>query len=160
MPARRTGDFRLRFHDALAPAAPPGLSSVGGLSVNGCSKPATSPDGEPPVTGGVAAASVMPQPMRSIGSRVHTTCSGHRRTGRVGSGRCARLDRHLLDLGGTYGRPGTGDPIQYDELRIEHDQGAVEIVVYNRALLLFVTDSEAVRRMSDRRIRLIDLRGR
>ena len=38
--------------------------------------------------------------------------------------------------------------------------GAVEIVVYNRASLLFTTDSEAVRRMSDRRIRLIDLRGR
>ena len=56
--------------------------------------------------------------------------------------------------------PEAGDPIQYDQLRIEHDQGAVEIVVYNRALLLFMTDSEAVRRMSDRRIRLIDLRGR
>ena len=103
----------------------------------------------------------MPQPMRSIGSRVHTTCSGHRRTGRVGSGRCAREDlTRLLDLAGIYGDPEAGDPIQYDQLRIEHDQGAVEIVVYNRALLLFMTDSEAVRRMSDRRIRLIDLRGR
>ena len=36
--------------------------------------------------------------------------------------------------------------IQYDELRIEHDQGVVEIVVYNRAIPLFGTDSEAVRR--------------
>jgi hypothetical protein len=36
-----------------------------------------------------------------------------------------------LDLGSTYGEPNAGDPIQYDELRIEHDQGAVEIVVYN-----------------------------
>ena len=87
--------------------------------------------------------------MRSIGSRVHTTCSGHRRTGRVGSGRCARLDRHLLDLGGTYGVPEAGDPIQYDELRIEHDQGDVEIVVYNRAILLFMTDSEPVRRVHE-----------
>jgi len=59
----------------------------------------------------------------------------------------ALVDAHLLDLGGTYGRPEAGDPIQYDELRIEHDQGAVEIVVYNRALLLFMTDSEAVRRV-------------
>ena len=59
----------------------------------------------------------------------------------------ALLDRHLLDLGGTYGRPEAGDPIQYDELRIEHDQGGVEIVVYNRAILLFTTDSEAVRRI-------------
>ena len=89
----------------------------------------------------------MPQPMRSIGSRVHTTCSGHRRTGRVGSGRRARLDRHLLDRRGTYGDPEAGDPIQYDELRIEHDRRDVEIVVYNRAILLFFTDSEAVRRI-------------
>ncbi len=49
----------------------------------------------------------------------------------------ALLDQHLLDLGGTYGRPEAGDPIQYDELRIEHEQGTVEIVVYNRAILLF-----------------------
>jgi len=75
---------------------------------------------------------------------VHTTCSGHRRTGRVGSGRRARLDRHLLDRRGTYGDPSAGDPIQYDELRIERDQGAVEIVVYNRAIRLFTTDNEVV----------------
>ena len=49
----------------------------------------------------------------------------------------ALVDAHLLDLGGTYGVPEAGDPIQYDELRIEHDQGAVEIVVHNRAILLF-----------------------
>jgi len=41
---------------------------------------------------------------------------------------------HHLDLGGTYGDPQAGDPIQYDELRIEHDEGDVEIVVYNRAV--------------------------
>src|SRR5439155_26433118 len=69
VPARRTGDFRLRFHDALAPAAPPGLSSSGRLSVNGCPSLPDHRIGEPPVTGGVAAASVMPPPMRSIGSR-------------------------------------------------------------------------------------------
>ena len=34
-----------------------------------------------------------------------------------------------------------------DELRIEHDHGIVEIVVYNRAILLFTTESEAVRRI-------------
>ena len=101
----------------------------------------------------------MPQPMRSIGSRVHTTCSGHRRTGRVGSGRCARLDR-FLDLGGTYGDPNPGDPIQYDELRIEHDQGAVEIVVHNRAILLFTTDDEAVRGLHQVCCRLDDLVAR
>ena len=36
----------------------------------------------------------------------------------------------------------------------------MEIVVYKRAILLFRTDSEAVRRISDRRIRLTDLRRR
>ena len=50
----------------------------------------------------------------------------------------------ILDLAGTYGDPNLGDPTQYDALRIEHDQDAVEIVVYNRAILLFTTDSEAV----------------
>ena len=33
----------------------------------------------------------------------------------------ALVDAHLLDLGGTYGDPETGDPIQNDALRIEHD---------------------------------------
>src|SRR5437764_6399345 len=47
------------------------------------------------------------------------------------------------------GDPEAGDPIQYDELRIEHDQGDVEIVVYNRAILLFMTDSEPVRRVHE-----------
>ena len=50
----------------------------------------------------------------------------------------ALLDQHLPDLSGTYGDPQAGDPIQYDELRIQHDQGDVEIVVYNRAILLFM----------------------
>ena len=59
----------------------------------------------------------------------------------------ALLDHHLLDVAGTYGDPNAGDPIQYDHLLIEHDQGAVEIVVYNRAILLFTSDSEAVRRI-------------
>jgi len=55
--------------------------------------------------------------------------------------------RHVVDFLGTYGDPNAGDPIQYDELRIEHDEGDVEIVVYNRAILLFASDSEAVRRV-------------
>ncbi len=43
--------------------------------------------------------------------------------------------------------PEAGDPIEYDELQIERDQGGVEIVVYNRAILLFTAESEAVRRI-------------
>src|SRR5882724_10241374 len=46
----------------------------------------------------------------------------------------ALLDPVHLDLGGTYGVPESGDPIQYDERRIEPDQGDVGIVVYNRAI--------------------------
>jgi hypothetical protein len=69
----------------------------------------------------------------------------------------ALVDAHLLDLGGTYGHPEAGDPLQYDELRIEHDQGDVEIVVYNRAILLFRTDSEAMRRIHQVCCRLDDL---
>jgi hypothetical protein len=60
----------------------------------------------------------------------------------------ALLDHHLLDLRHTYRRsPSAGDPIQYDALRIEHDHGDVEIDVYNRAIPLFRTDGEAVRRI-------------
>ena len=35
----------------------------------------------------------------------------------------ALLAHHHLDLGGTYGDPSAGDPIQYAELRIEHEEG-------------------------------------
>ncbi len=72
----------------------------------------------------------------------------------------ALLDHHLLDLGGTHGHPEAGEPIQYDELRIEHDQGDVEIVVYNRAILLFRTDSEVARRIHQVCSRLDDLATR
>ncbi len=56
--------------------------------------------------------------------------------------------------------PRAGDPIQYDELRIEHEQGVTEITVYNRAILLFTTDSEAVRRIHQVCCRLDDIAGR
>ena len=62
-----------------------------------------------------------------------------------------------LDPGGTYGDPNAGDPVQYDELRIEHDRGEVEIVVYNRAILLFATDGEVLRRIHEVCCRLDDL---
>ena len=68
----------------------------------------------------------------------------------------ALLDQHLLDLCGTYGDPEGWRPVQYAELVIEHDQGEVEIVVYNRAILLFTTDSEAVRRIHQVCCRLDD----
>jgi hypothetical protein len=54
------------------------------------------------------------------------------------------VDAHLLDLGSTYGAPESGDPIEYDALRIEHDEGRWRSS-FDRATLLFRTDSEAVR---------------
>ena len=42
----------------------------------------------------------------------------------------------------------------------EHDEGDVEIVVYNRAILLFSTDSEAIRRIHQLCCRLEDLAAR
>ena len=51
--------------------------------------------------------------------------------------------------------PQAGDPIQYDELRIEHDQGAVEIVVYTRAILLFTTAARKSPIVFTRRRRLV-----
>src|SRR5437667_7161372 len=67
--------------------------------------------------------------------------------------RFTRTQPGKLPLAGVRSRRGSArngsndSPIQYDELRIEHDQGDVEIVVYNRAILLFTSDSEAVRRI-------------
>ena len=49
----------------------------------------------------------------------------------------AVLEDHLLDLGGTVGPTATlkpATPIQYDELRIEHDEGDVKIVIYRSVL--------------------------
>src|SRR5205809_2489170 len=91
----------------------------------------------------------MPQPMRSTGT-AECTRPLRATVGQVESALADVLalpDRHLLDLGGTYGDPSAGDPIQYDELRIEHDRREVEIVVYDRAILLFTDDCEAVRRI-------------
>ena len=50
---------------------------------------------------------------------------------------------------GIYGDPRRATRCQYDELRIEHDEGDVEIVVYYRAIPLFRTESEAVRRIHE-----------
>ena len=74
------------------------------------------------------------------------------------SGNLQRVLRE--DLGGTYGDPSLGEPIQYDELRIEHDAGVVEITVYNRAILLVMTDNEAIRRLHQVCCRLDDIIAR
>ena len=51
-------------------------------------------------------------------------------------------DNELLGASGTYGDPLVGDPLQYDELIIEHADGTTKIALYNRAIMLFTTDEE------------------
>lgn len=46
------------------------------------------------------------------------------------------------ELGGVYGDPSWGEPIQYDRLAIETDRGTTQIEVFNRAIQLFVLDDE------------------
>ncbi len=56
-------------------------------------------------------------------------------------------DNDLLSLAGTYGDPGLGEPIEYDQVLIEHDVGTVEITFYNRGITLLFTDDEIARRI-------------
>lgn len=49
------------------------------------------------------------------------------------------------ELGGVYGDPSWGEPIQYDRLVIETDRGTTQIEVFNRAIQLFVLDDERIR---------------
>ena len=51
------------------------------------------------------------------------------------------------ELGGVYGDPSSGEPIQYDRLVIETDRGTTQIEVFNRAIHLFVLDDERIRRI-------------
>ncbi len=54
----------------------------------------------------------------------------------------------LLELGGVYGDPSYGDPVQYDFLKLVNSEGeSVEITVYNRAIMLFMADDERLRRI-------------
>ena len=53
----------------------------------------------------------------------------------------------LLRLGGVYGDPSWGEPIECDILRIEHSGGCTEIRVFNRSIHLFHADSEVIRRI-------------
>jgi hypothetical protein len=53
----------------------------------------------------------------------------------------------LLELGGAHGHKGVGDPPQYDYVKLASATGEVEIEVFNRAITLFMTDDENVRRI-------------
>ena len=59
----------------------------------------------------------------------------------------ALLDRDFLDLGGTSGDAEAGDRSSTTSYASSTTRALVEIVVYNRAILLFTSESEAVRRI-------------
>jgi hypothetical protein len=56
-------------------------------------------------------------------------------------------EENILNLGGVYGDKDAGDPVEYDRLRIVLTDDVVEIEVFNRGIILFMTDDEKVKRI-------------
>jgi hypothetical protein len=56
-------------------------------------------------------------------------------------------DNELLGAAGEYGDPLVGDPLEYDELVIEHAGGTTKIALYNRGIMLLSTDEEFYKRV-------------
>ncbi len=54
----------------------------------------------------------------------------------------AIYDHQLLAAPGEYGDPMAGDPLEYDELTIEHAGATIRIVLYNRGIMLLTTNEE------------------
>ena len=55
------------------------------------------------------------------------------------------IENGISGMGGTYGDPDAGEPIEYDYIRLEHQGEPVEITFYNRSITLFETEDERVR---------------
>lgn len=51
-------------------------------------------------------------------------------------------DNQILEAAGVCGDPTVGDPLEIDELEIEHPGGPTRITLYNRAIMLFTTNDE------------------
>jgi hypothetical protein len=51
-------------------------------------------------------------------------------------------DNELLGTTGKFGDPAVGEPMQYDELTLEHAGGTDTMIVFNRAIMLFKTNEE------------------
>ncbi len=56
-------------------------------------------------------------------------------------------EERIFELQGDYGNPGLGDPIEVDHLLIETDRGLHVLRVFNRGIMLLMTDDEKFRRM-------------
>src|SRR2546428_11606196 len=78
---------------------------------------------------------VLPHLVHRAAWRGGTPSRDHHRGDRPTPRMCSRLSTPTSSTLRPDGDPNVGDPIQYDELRIEHDHGEVEIIVYNRAIL-------------------------
>lgn len=59
----------------------------------------------------------------------------------------AIYDNQLLGAAGEYGDPLVGDPLQYDELTIEHAGGTTRIGLFNRGIMLLTTHEEFYKRV-------------
>ena len=61
--------------------------------------------------------------------------------------RAAINAENLLDIGSIYGDKKAGDPMQYDNLKMIQTDATVEITVFNRAIALYVSNDERIRRI-------------
>jgi hypothetical protein len=57
------------------------------------------------------------------------------------------LEERIIELDGTYGNPDWGDPIEIDLLNIETKSGIVSIRVFNRGIILLMTNDETMKRL-------------
>ena len=56
-------------------------------------------------------------------------------------------DERIFQLQGDYGNPDLGDPIEVDHLLIETDRGLHELRVFNRGIMLLMTNDDTFRRL-------------
>ena len=56
-------------------------------------------------------------------------------------------EENVLNLGGRHGKPGAGDPDEYDLLELVLTDDVVRIEVWNRGISLFATDDEKIKRI-------------
>ncbi|MDZ4342505.1 MAG: hypothetical protein U1E51_08755 [Candidatus Binatia bacterium] len=59
----------------------------------------------------------------------------------------AICDNQLLEAAGDYGDPLVEDPLEYDELNIEHAVGTTRIGLFNRGIMLLTTNEEFYKRV-------------
>ncbi|MFZ0453005.1 MAG: hypothetical protein WCE54_07115 [Ignavibacteriaceae bacterium] len=53
----------------------------------------------------------------------------------------------IIELGGTYGDPKAGNPIQYDHLTIEHDEGTTTIEAFNISIFLLFAEDPYIKKV-------------